>query len=582
MFLKGYRMVIGKASLVVLGIFMLLCTNYYVINQGANGLALPINSLAWAVMALWVLLIVFNLRADKYRFTTIALPLFVIGIAVLSIPLLYADPAKLSRGGWRMGALVAGLVFYFAWLQVRQSRIQRQSMWLLLLLAVFGQAALALVQLFAPEWAWVPMKGNRIYGIFQQPNVLASFMATGLALVLMLFLLPCFILRQAQYEHFRRAFLGVLLLALSALLMWINSRVGWLGGGLVALLFLWRFGVFFPARSKQAASLLVTGGLVGLAGMVWSGEDGGLGYLSHEGSNQARWTMLRDTLRMIAEKPMLGWGYGSFEYSFLHFRINQIPPTVVTEIANHPHNEILLWWVEGGLVALLGMGLIVFGGGRLVVRAWRRDAQALNTGSRVAGEPTAMCIVLLPIALHTQLEYPFYLSTLHVFVFLLVMATLERRVSGVMGRRQLPTSAGWALRGLLPVASVATVLLMVLALQGGLTLTRVERAGLMDVREIQAMPMLSHWVHQERATFDEQTNALLSYNRTQDETLLKSYARWAQDYLTRRIDVNVYASLIIILQHQARWEAAEQYRREACLLFPRDARFQQTLTPEAP
>jgi O-antigen polymerase len=307
---------------------------------------------------------------------------------------------------------------------------------------------------------------------------------------------------------------------------------------------------------------------VGLFGMVWSGEDSGLGYLSHEGSNQARWTMLRDTLRMIAEKPMLGWGYGSFEYNFLHFRINQLTPTVVTEIANHPHNEILLWWVEGGLVALFGMGLIVFGCGRLVVRAWRRDAQALNAGSRIAGEPTAMCIVLLPIALHTQLEYPFYLSTLHVFVFLLVMATLERRVSGVMGRRQLPT--------------VATVVLMVLALLGGLTLTRVERAGLMDVREIQAMPMLSHWVHQERATFDEQTNALLSYNRTQDETLLRSYARWAQDYLTRRIDVNVYASLIIILQHQARWEAAEQYRREACLLFPRDARFQQMLTPEAP
>lgn len=556
----------------------------YIPNQGGAGILLPFNNLVWGGMALTVLLIGFCVLRGKYSVTTTALPLFLIGIAVLAIPLVYADPAGLSRASWRAAVLIAGVIFYFSWLQVRLSRAQRQGLWLVVLFAVLVQAVLVLLQLFIPEGAWVPMKGSRVYGIFQQPNVLASFMATGLALALMLFLLPGFALARARYEHCRQAFLSVLLLVLPALLVWIQSRVGWLGGALVALLFLWRFGAVFPVRGKQAAALLVAGGSVGLAVMLWGGAENGLGYLSHDGSNLARWSMLRDTLRMIAEKPVLGWGYGGFEYSFMHFRINQVPPTVVTEIANHPHNEILLWWVEGGLVALLGMGLIIFGGLRLVIRACRRDAQALVEGARSAGESTALCIVLLPIALHTQLEYPFYLSALHFMVFLMVLATLERQVSGVMGRRPLPTSAGWALRGLLPVASVATVVLMLLALLGGLTLTRAERAGLMDVREIQAMPMLARWVHQERVTFDEQVNALQVYNRTRDEALLEGYARWAQDYLTRRIDVNVYASLIMILQHQGRWGTAEQYRRDARLLFPLDARFQQTLTPalEAP
>lgn len=579
-------MLVGKLSLVGFCVLMLLWLSCYIINQGASGLTLPINSLAWVLIASLTSLVglYIYISVGKYSITTTALPLFIIGIAVLAIPLVYADPAGLSRAGWRAAALIAGLIFYFAWLQMCLSRTQRQGLWLVLLLAVSGQAALALVQLFAPEWAWVPMKGGRVYGIFQQPNVLASFMATGLALALMLFLLPGFALAQARHEHCRQAFLSGLLLVLPALLVWIQSRVGWLGGALVALLFLWRFGAVLPVRGKQATALLVAGGLVGLAGMLWGGPENGLSYLSHDGSNLARWSMLRDTLHMIAEKPLLGWGYGGFEYSFMHFRINQVPPTVVTEIANHPHNEILLWWVEGGLVALLGMGLIIFGGLRLVIRACRRDAQALAVGTRSAGESTALCIVLLPIALHTQLEYPFYLSALHFMVFLMVLATLERQVSGVMGRRQLPTSAGWVLCGLLPVASVATVVLMLFALLGGLTLTRAERAGLTDVREIQAMPMLARWVHQERATFDEQVNALLTYNRTRDEALLEGYARWAQDYLTRRIDVNVYASLIMILQHQGRWGTAEQYRRDARLLFPLDARFQQTLTPapEAP
>ncbi|VEA61132.1 Lipid A core - O-antigen ligase and related enzymes [Serratia plymuthica] len=567
-------MLMGKIPVVGMSILLLSGAGCYIINQGGAGLSLPVNIFAWGNMSLLVLLVGLRLAPEKYRFTTLALPLFIIGVAVLAIPLIYAYPAGVSRAGWRVAALLGGMVFYFAWLQVRLSHALRQGLWLMLLLAVSGQAVLALVQLFAPEWAWVPMKGERVYGIFQQPNVLASFMATGLALALMLFLLPGFALRRTRYEHCRQAFLAVLLLVLPALLVWIQSRVGWLGGALVALLFLWRFGAVFPERCQQAAGLLVVGVLIGLAGMLWAGPEDGLSYLSHEGSNQARWTMLRDTLRMIAEKPLRGWGYGGFEYQFLHFRINQTPPTVVTEIASHPHNEILLWWVEGGLVALLGLGLMVVGGLRLVRQACRRDEQAFKAGRRSAGEPTALCIVLLPMALHTQLEYPFYLSALHFMVFLMVMATLERQVSGVMGRRPLPVSVGWLLRTLLPVASVGGVVLMVFALQGGLTLTHAERAGLKDVRGVQAMPMLSRWVHQERVTFDEQVNALLNYNRTQDEALLEAYALWAQDYLKRRIDANVYASLITILQHQAQWVPAEQYRREASLLFPTDARFQ--------
>ncbi|MBU5412421.1 PglL family O-oligosaccharyltransferase [Serratia ureilytica] len=563
-------------SVRTLSVLVLIGSITYVINVGGGGLSLPVNAISWCLMALFILLVNLRVTPGKYRLTATSLPLFIIGIAVLAIPLLYAEPAGLSRAGWRVAALIAGAVFYFSWLQVSLSHRQRQGVLLVLLVAVFGQTALALTQLFAPEWAWVPMKGHRVYGIFQQPNVLASFMATGLALALMLFLLPGFALRRAQHERCRQAFLGVLLLMLPALLVWIQSRAGWLGGALVVLLFIWRFRGAFPARCKQADALLVAGVMIGLAGMLlWPGPKGeGLGYLSHDGSNQARWTMLRDTLRMIAEKPLLGWGYGGFEYHFLHFRINQLPPTVVTEIANHPHNEILLWWVEGGLVALLGIGLIVAGGVRLVVRAWRQDAQALNEGRHFAGEPTALCIVLLPIALHTQLEYPFYLSALHFMVFLMVLATLERQVSGVMGMRQVPVSVGAVLRTLLPVASIGVVVLMVFALLGGLTLTRAERAGLMDVREVQSMPALSRWVHQERVSFDEQVNALLTYNRTRDEALLDGYARWAQVYLGRRIDANVYASLIPILQHQAETVLAERYRRDAHLLFPTDMRFQ--------
>lgn len=132
--------------------------------------------------------------------------------------------------------------------------------------------------------------------------------------------------------------------------------------------------------------------------------------------------MLRDTLAMIADRPWQGWGYGGFEYDFQHFRVSQASPTQVTEIARHPHNEILLWVVEGGLIGLTGMTLVLIGLGTIVRQAIKRDRSALIAGHRMAGVTTALGIAALPMAIHSLLEFPFYLSTLHFVIFLLLLA----------------------------------------------------------------------------------------------------------------------------------------------------------------
>lgn len=60
---KPKEMLVGKLLLVSLGIFILSGTGYYIINQGGTGLALPVNTLAWGVMALLVLFIGFKVSA---------------------------------------------------------------------------------------------------------------------------------------------------------------------------------------------------------------------------------------------------------------------------------------------------------------------------------------------------------------------------------------------------------------------------------------------------------------------------------------------------------------------------------------
>ncbi|WP_448666233.1 Wzy polymerase domain-containing protein [Serratia plymuthica] len=560
---------------IMLLIWFGIAIHLYLPNMGGMGLALPQNIISWGAMALLSLVIWLSILFNKQRIIiTPTMKLFFVASALLAVPLLYTRPEWLEAASWRLAGLFGGLIFYFSWLQVSTSSRLRLGVLYGLLFAISVQALLALLQLFSPDLSWVAFKGGRVYGVFQQANVLASFIATGVALALMLFLLPCFALAQTWHERWRQRTLAMLLVLFSALLVWIQSRVGWLGGVLVALLFCGAYGRKLPGRCAAAMGLILIGALLGVAIMTsgWGG-DAGFAYVSHSHSNQARYTMLRDTLTMITEKPWSGWGYGGFEYSFMHFRITQTPPTIITEIASHPHNELLLWWLEGGVIALAGVGVLLIGGSLLLRRLWRYEARVNKAGSANQGEALALCFVLLPIALHTQTEYPFYLSALHWAVFLLLLAMLDRLVTPASERGALTGVGRKTLVILLPIVSLITLLVMLVGLLGGITLTRAEQNKFMDMREVAAMPPVASWVQSERREFDQQVYALLLFNQTQDEALLSGYANWANGYLKKRIDRNVYASLYLILKHQGNSTQAKRLRREAIAFFPDDPRF---------
>lgn len=522
------------------------------------------------LLSLFLFWVIFLAQAKTIT-TTLTFYVMAAGGVLLALPVIYSPGFWLSEATHRIVCLGVGLLYLFSCLQLRFDR--RILPWTIniLLLLVAIQAFVALQQLFIPDAAWAPLYGKRIYGTFFQPNVLASFIATGLALALMLFLLPTFSLARAEYERLRQTGLAVTLVVFSALLVWGQSRAGWLGGIMVVLLYIGRLGRVYPTVSALACTAILTGVLVGLGGLWFGGET--IMTISHEQSNQARWTMLQDTLSMIAEKPLLGWGYGSFELAFQHYRINQSTPTIVTEIARYPHNEILLWIVEGGVVALIGWAFMLFGTFRVVCRARHHDREAFATGSPLAGLPTALCIALAPIAIHSQLEYPFYQSALHYFVFLLLFGMADR-LSHITDTRPAKAShSGPLIAMLLSSMALAATIATGFALKSKWAIAQTEAYAMENITPLKTLPALSRWLFQERVNFDEQVNALLTYNRTHDERLLEQYRQWAQEYLNRRIDKNVYASLISILRHQGQFAAAEHYRYDAARFFPRELTF---------
>ena len=76
--------------------------------------------------------------------------------------------------------------------------------------------------------------------------------------------------------------------------------------------------------------------------------------------------------------------------------------------------------------------------------------------------------------------------------------------------------------------------------------------------------------HYERVEFDRHVHKLMQFNQTRDPQLLADYRRWAENYLKKHTDKNVYHSLIIILQFQGETEAGKYYLYQGAKLFPQD------------
>jgi O-antigen polymerase len=552
-------------SLLPLGlllIWLIFLTPLAMPNMGGSGLKLPHNILTWAVMAATTATLWLPLSANPRISLSVTARWLLLAVVVLAIPLLYTSPHWQSAGMARWFGLAGGWVFYVSWMQYRPPHFARHWLFYAILVAAMFQALIALLQLtlpgVVPTWCDYPMKNGRPYGVFQQVNVLASFIASGLALALMLLLLPDFSLTQPKAERVRRFVLGLVLVLFPALLVWLQSRIGWLGGVICGILLLWLGWRQAKQRTAIATGLMLLGITIAFIFQI----NGGVETIEHAASNQARLAMLQDSIKMIAEKPWLGWGYGGFEYSFQHYRLAAGLSTLGLGVVRHPHNEILLWWVEGGMVALAGMIVLLYAGIRLLLLSWRKKGASL-----------ALVIVLLPLLLHSQTEYPFMLSSAHWAIFLLLLAQWDCQTDKATERTTFSSVTPSFLRTVVPMASAAVFIVASIGLYANLSLTAFERNHFADVQPARRAMAFDPWVNTERWHYDQQTHALLMYNQTRDPRLLENYAQWAQGYLAQRIDKNVYASWLAIAQYQQDTATYRRLHQEANALFPTDPRF---------
>ena len=220
---------------------------------------------------------------------------------------------------------------------------------------------------------------------------------------------------------------------------------------------------------------------------------------------------------------------------------------------DHPHNELLYWGVEGGLLPILGIFLAM----ALVLY---RIYQA-KRGTRLA-----LLALFIPIVLHSQLEYPFYHSLVHWLIFVILLYWVDQRVSRYrqVGFSNVTKSL---LRVFSLVLPVAFTFYMVSALHTNYVLTKFEttRPTNPDILNQVSNPV----VWKDRFDWDVYSTFLNLGLYQQDATLIQPYIDWSLKIIKDKPRPAFYNNLILAYQGLDDSSKAEQIRAEAQFLFPK-------------
>ena len=399
---------------IMLAVLFLLAPLYYHPNLGGEGLRLPNNSTIWLVA---IIFITYSLN-KVIKSETFQLPRYFVYIAAFPILVILsgflAGVEQPLKWLFRVLFILGGFAFFFSLFQHRL----KQGRWdrLLLIIALSGliHAGIGLLQIW--------LKGDMPYllpktpegipaGLFQQINNQATFLVTSIVLAFYLASRPIVFKRQRWLQ----LLLVLTVLVASFIVGFSGSRIGFLTLAIAMPIMLIARRKSLVTNKALSALLLVTfvgGFALGLISSGGKAVDKTVAMQSGY-SGSARLGIYGISLDLLKHEPIFGHGIGSFarvfQYERPEFYAENPDGKLPNQTVSHPHNELFQWMVEGGLTALLGIVLVIAG----MILALSKSGASRGWG---------YLALLIPISLHTQVELPLYMSGIHWFVLVVLMA----------------------------------------------------------------------------------------------------------------------------------------------------------------
>jgi O-antigen ligase len=260
-------------------------------------------------------------------------------IAIVNILVISTDPAMAAERLLDRAIVPISAYLLIRFIDPGPSELR----WLIpvALITIAAQGSIGILSWVAPGVlppGWRVLVGSRTGGTFANPNAFASVLVfCGLILFAML-------RRPGRWPR------GLLAGAAATVPLFVAiafARASWLAGGVVALLLNLRYPRQLLGWTAAAAVVAVLAGATVLAPAVAFAQQ----RLANDETADARIVGDVASLRLIGERPLLGWGYDDFDLYWNGFKV-RVGDLAVSE-GSTSHNTFLTMAVETGLPSLL-------------------------------------------------------------------------------------------------------------------------------------------------------------------------------------------------------------------------------------
>ncbi|WP_286234690.1 PglL family O-oligosaccharyltransferase [Thalassotalea sediminis] len=521
-------------------------------TSGGVGLAYSFNVLAWLCMCLIVALALYKIACDKHIVLSPFEYCLLAALICLLIPFFYGAEFSEHAIPRYLGACIA-VAFIIA---LQQLDFLEKKPGLLLGLALFAiciQVAVGLFQLSLTEY-FAPLdfdpSRHRVFGLFYQPNVMASFIATGLAIC-------CYLL--AIKQQLAKKWLLSLLLLIAAFTILLTDLLSLTGkyGAVAALIFITPLFVKSSIKRSLICYLVI---IISVFTTLYVNK------LNEEPSyikDEQRSVNVRKTIYSVSTKlwlsaPLTGVGYGSFERRYLDFhnQLKRQQPDLADPLINlnHPHNETLLWTIEGGVIPFLGFLILIAGFIFCFIR------------SKDKYHALACFGLLAPIALHTQTEMPFYSSVPHLLIFALLLSYFSRTISNA--NKYVIHNIRWfnsaKLMAIL-VACISTPFLLT-TLHTNYIVTQYEKSDEQTLDKLTTIINPLPWRSKIEAHVFH--NVLFSGMKNKNTEKVKAFAQWAEQRIKHAPRKTIYRHLLLCYQVLGDNTNYQRILQQAKLTYP--------------
>ena len=518
------------------------------------GLYLPNNNFLWIMIAMWTGLGIWQIHKKSIIvLSRFSISVF-IGSIFLFLPLLFQNNFVIELIYLRFIGIIIILLFYFALLQLKISK--KEPLFLIIIGSITIKTMFELLVFFKPTFLIDSGLGSFIFNTLNQKNIFSTFLVTGPLLSLII------ILKKTKTPHYLN-YTNILAYSCtffcSIMLMLLQSRTALIAFPISIILILFAK-KHFNKNLIIWFFLAISGFFIGdilKENTELNSRSRFQAKITKEStafSGNARLSIYKVSLKIWKDHLILGSGYGTFLSTFRNYYAKERSSgSKVTSFGSanvlHPHNEFLFWLVEGGILPIIGFLIMIIGFIKMTLKGGR---QAL-----------ALIGCFFPILFHTQLEYPFYNSTIHLILFVFFIYLIDKEYGVQYHFKNNLKIIPKLLAIIIPLCSVIFLLTV---LQTGYMINKYEKTGYKKLEYLERA--LNPYSMKKKYDNLALKSHLIIAKKAKNQNMLKSYISIVEKNLKHSPFMFLYYDLATAYQALGNMEKAWEIYKKGKYLYP--------------